>query len=144
MSGNTGNSEMKLPKTPASRDATVKRLVPGHYDKDYNWVEATEATAAAITNASFLPKSGYERATELQTKYESEYVVWVGKKNISFTEGYSELKRGDLVEQVETVGPEGSGEGGQGKRFRIVFPGDYGPAYQVALKEELEPEGDGS
>lgn len=142
MSGN--NSGMKLPKTPASRDATVKRLVSGHYDKDYNWVEATEDTVATIADASFLPKSGYERATELQTKYESEYVMWAGKKNITFAKGYSELKRGDLVEIVEQERPGGSMESGQGKRFRIVFPGDYGPAYQIALKEELEPEGDGS
>lgn len=116
---------MKLPKTPASQNVVVKRLIEGHYDENHNWVDAHEATVATITNASILPKSGRERAATVQTTYESEWTMWAGTDNITFEEGFSELKRGDIVID------------GKGRRFRIVFPGDYGPAFEVSLKEEL-------
>lgn len=116
---------MKLPKTPASQNVTVKRLIPGHYDENYNWVEEGEQTIATITNASILPKSGRERAAALQTVYESDYTMWVGARNIAFEPGFSTLERGDIVID------------GKGRRFSIVFPGDYGPVYEVSMKEEL-------
>ncbi len=119
---------MKLPKTPASQDVTVKRLVPGHYDENHNWVEEGEQAIATIINASILPKSGRERAAMVQTTYESEWTMWAGIGNINFEEGFSELERGDVV-------VVGAGE--KEKRYRIVFPGFYGAAYEVALKEEL-------
>lgn len=116
---------MRLPKTPASQTVTVKRFVEGHYDENHNWVDAHEATVATITNASILPKSGRERAATVQTTYESEWTMWAGTDNITFEEGFSELERGDIVID------------GKGRRFRIVFPGDYGPVFEVSLKEEL-------
>lgn len=116
---------MRLPKTPASQTVTVKRFVEGHYDENHNWVDAHEATVATIANASILPKSGRERAAEVQTVYESDYTMWVGRKNITFEPGFSTLERGDIVID------------GKGRRFRIVFPGDYGPAFEVSMKEEL-------
>lgn len=116
---------MRLPKTPASQNVVVKRLIEGHYDENHNWVDAHEATVATITNVSILPKSGRERAAALQTVYESEYTMWVGTDNITFEEGFSELERGDIVID------------GKGRRFTIVFPGDYGPVYEASLKEEL-------
>lgn len=116
---------MKLPKTPASQNVVVKRLIEGHYDENHNWVDAHEATVATITNASILPKSGRERAAAVQTVYESDYTMWAGRKNIAFEPGFSELKQGDIV--IDT----------KGRRFTIVFPGDYGPVYEVSLKEEL-------
>lgn len=119
---------MKLPKTPASQNAVVKRLIEGHYDKDYNWVEPGEQAIATIIDASILPKSGRERAATVQTTYESEWTMWAGTGNITFEEGFSELERGDVV-------VVGAGE--KEKRYRIVFPGFYGAAYELALKEEL-------
>ena len=116
---------MKLPKTPASVDVIVKRLVPGHYDENHNWVDASEQTIATIINASILPKSGRERAAEVQTVYESDYTMWAGRKNITFEPGFSTLERGDIVID------------GKGRRFRMVFPGDYGPVFEVSMKEEL-------
>ena len=58
--------------------------------------------------------------------------MWAGIGNINFEEGYSELERGDVV-------VVGTGEGDDliAKRYRIVFPGFYGAAYELALKEEL-------
>lgn len=119
---------MRLPKTPASQNVVVKRLIEGHYDKDYNWVEPGEQAIATIIDASILPKSGRERAATVQTTYESEWTMWAGTGNITFEEGFSELERGDVV-------VVGAGE--KEKRYRIVFPGFYGAAYELALKEEL-------
>jgi hypothetical protein len=119
---------MRLPKTPASQNVVVKRLIEGHYDENYNWVEPGEQAIATIINASILPKSGRERAATVQTTYESEWTLWAGTDNITFEEGFSELERGDVV-------VVGAGE--KAKRYRIVFPGFYGAAYEVALKEEL-------
>lgn len=116
---------MKLPKTPASQNVVVKRLIEGHYDENHNWVDEGEQTIATITNASILPKSGRERAVAVQTVYESDYTMWAGRKNIAFEPGFSELKQGDIV--IDT----------KGRRFTIVFPGDYGPVFEVSLKEEL-------
>src|SRR5690554_4721399 len=116
---------MKLPKTPASQNVVVKRLIEGHYDENHNWVEPGEQAIATITNASILPKSGRERAAALQTIYESEYTIWGDRKNLTFGPGFSMLKLGDIVID------------GKGRRFRIVFPGDYGPVFEVSLKEEL-------
>jgi hypothetical protein len=119
---------VRTPKTPASVNTTVKRLIEGHYDENHNWVDASERTIATIINANILPKSGRERAATVQTTYESEWTMWVGTDNITFEEGFSELERGDIV----IAGPSG-----KEKRYRIVFPGFYGSAYGAALKEEL-------
>mgnify|MGYP000880612703 FL=1 len=123
---------MKLPKTPASVNVIVKRLVPGHYDENHNWVDEGEQAIATIINASILPKSGRERAATVQTTYESEWTMWAGIGNINFEEGFSELERGDVV----VVGTS-KGDDVKVKRYKIVFPGFYGVAYEAALKEEI-------
>lgn len=119
---------MRLPKTPASQNVVVKRLIEGGYDENHNWVEPGEQAIATIINASILPKSGRERAATVQTTYESEWTMWAGTGNIIFEEGFSELKRGDVV-------VVGAGE--TEKRYKIVFPGFYGAAYELALKEDV-------
>lgn len=117
---------MRLPRTPAALNVTVKRLIPGDYDSHDNWVEAQDEVVASIVDASILPKSGNERATAIQTAYDSDYTMWVGYANVTFAAGYDSLERGDLVEDSK------------GRKFRVVFPGDWGPAFEVALKEELK------
>ncbi len=119
---------MRLPKTPASQNVVVKRLIEGGYDENHNWVEPGEQAIATIINASILPKSGRERAATVQTTYESEWTMWAGTDNIIFEEGFSELKCGDVVV---------AGAGEKAKRYKIVFPGFYGAAYELALKEDV-------
>ena len=123
---------MRLPKTPASQNVVVKRLIEGNYDENHNWVEPGEQAIATIINASILPKSGRERAATVQTTYESEWTLWAGTDNIIFEEGFSELERGDVV-----IAGTSEGDDEKAKRYRIVFPGFYGAAYELALKEEL-------
>lgn len=116
---------MNIPKNIVSQTVTVKRLIEGHYDENYNWVDSSEVIVATIVNAVILPKSGHERAATIQTTYESDYTMYAGVDDIIFEEGYSELDRGDLVIDSRE------------KKYRIVFPGFYGPVYEAALKEEL-------
>jgi|GEM_PF-2166909 len=123
---------MKLPANIISQDLTVERSIPGHTDPDTGqWIEATTEKVADINDGSLVPKSGGARATAIQTVYESDYDLYAGKENIVFEEGYSELKRGDIITDSRN------------RKYRLVFPGHYGPAYACELKEILGDDNNG-
>ncbi len=121
---------MKTPKTPISQTVIVTRGTEGHYENG-QWVEPGEETIATIKDANVIPKSGRDRATSVQTVYESDYQLIAGDENIEFETSvvhglpYEEIKRGDIVTDV------------YGRQFVIVFPGFFGIAHVTELKEIL-------
>ena len=116
---------MRTPKTPISQTVTVTRGDEGHYENG-QWVEPSGQTIATITDANIVPKSGRERATSVQTVYESDYQLIAGDDNVEFEDGYEEIKRGDIVTDI------------YGRKFTIVFPGFFGIAHVTELKEILD------
>lgn len=107
-----------------TQTCTIKRIVEGHTDPETGqWVEGSENLVATV-EADIQPKSGRERATELQTEYESDYRAFVDVADITFETGYSEIKKGDvLIEPDQT-------------KNTIVFPGEWPDHYELELKEQ--------
>lgn len=102
----------------------VKVLTEAGYDEQGQWHDAQEILVATIDGADIQPKSGRERAAEVQTSYESDYKMFAFKQDITFEAGYSELKQGMVV--VDEAG----------KRYKIVFPGNWEAHYEADLKAE--------
>ncbi|AZO96136.1 hypothetical protein [Halocella sp. SP3-1] len=100
-------------------DITIYRgyTEPG-YDGDGNWQDGSPKTIATATDVSIQPKSGSERAGETGTKYESEYTAYIMKDNLTFEDGYTEIKQGDNIND----------------KYTVVFPGDWPNSYQSDLK----------
>ena len=102
----------------------IKREIEGHTDPETGqWVEGGLNLIATV-EADIQPKSGRERATELQTEYESDYVGFVDFVDITFEAGYSRIKKGDNFIDSE------------GTDYTIVFPGDWENHYELELKEQ--------
>jgi endonuclease/exonuclease/phosphatase family metal-dependent hydrolase len=102
----------------------IKRTIDGYTDQDTGqWVEGGLNLIAAV-EADIQPKSGRERATELQTEYESDYKAFIVDKDITFEAGYSEIQKGDIFIDSE------------GTDYTIVFPGDWKNHYELELKEQ--------
>ncbi len=116
---------MRTPETPVSQDVTVNREVEGHYDENNNWVPGSNEKVADIEDANILPKAGRERATALQTDYESDYELIFGEENISFENDFSKIKAGDIAIDEND------------KEYKVVFPGKFtGVAYVADLKKK--------
>ncbi len=115
---------MKLPKDDTCQDVIVNRYIDGHYDDQGQWVEGGEVTIATITGADIQPKSGRERAATTGTVYESDHKMFAGVDDVAFTEGYSNLRQGDLIIDAS------------GQRFKVILPGLWGTHYEPDLKLE--------
>ncbi len=113
---------MQLPETIISQEVIIEREIEGGYDDNGDWQEGGPKIIAIIQDANILPKSGSQIASVLQTSYESDYEMYAGSENITFEEGYGEIKKGDTVIDSKE------------KKYNVVFPGNYGPAYVSQLK----------
>lgn len=102
----------------------IKKYIEGHTDQETGqWIEASN-NLIATAEVDIQPKSGRERATELQTEYESDYVGFADFVDIAFETGYSEIKKGDtLIDAGDT-------------KYNIVFPGKWSDHYELELKEQ--------
>ena len=102
----------------------IKREIEGHTDQNTGqWVEGGLNLIATV-KADIQPKSGRERATELQTEYESDYVGFVDFVDITFEAVYTEIKKGDHLFESND------------KEHSIVFPGKWSDHYELELKEQ--------
>lgn len=101
----------------------IKRNVAGHTDPTTGqWVEAGEKLIATV-EAEIQPKSGRERASDLQTEYESDSKAFVDNEDITFESGYTEIQKGDVFIDASS------------KKYKIVFPGEWYDHYELDLKE---------
>ena len=106
-----------------TQTCTVKRNIEGHTDPNTGqWLPAGEQLIATI-EADIQPKSGRERASELQTEYESDSRAFIDNQDITFEPGYSEIKKGDILIDAS------------GKNYTIVYPGKWDEHYICDLKE---------
>ena len=102
----------------------IKRIIDGYTDPETGqWVEGGLNLIATV-EADIQPKSGRERATELQTEYESDYKAFIDNADITFEAGYSRIKKGDNFIDSE------------GTDYTIVFPSDWENHYELELKEQ--------
>ena len=103
--------------------AKIYDIVEGHTDPSTGeWVEAGEELIATV-EASRQPKSGSQRANEMQTEYESEYIAIIEEEDITFESGFSKIKQGYIYEDSN------------GDRYDIVFEGYWpGSHYELELK----------
>lgn len=101
----------------------IKRNVDGHTDENTGkWVKAQEVIVA-IGEFDIQSKGGRERATSLQTDYESDYKGFADVEDIIFEPNYSEIKKGDILIDAS------------GKKYTIVYPGKWDDHYEPDLKE---------
>jgi len=101
----------------------IKRYTEGYTDPDSgNWVPAGE-NLVATADVDIQPKSGRERAAELQTEYESDNKAFIDIEDITFEMGYSEIKQGDTLIEPDD------------KEYTIVYPGKWDNHYECDLKE---------
>ena len=101
----------------------IKRNIEGHTDPTTGrWVEAGEKLVAT-GEADIQPISGRERATALQTEYESDYKAFIDVEDIIFQPGYSEIQKGDILVDAS------------GKNYTIAYPGKWDEHYELDLKE---------
>ena len=114
---------MKLIKDNSFQTIQIKRNVTGHTGEDGNWVPGGEYLVATV-EADIQPRTGRERATEVQTEYESDYVMFVDVNDIIFEVGFNEIKQGDIAEDEA------------GKKYDVVFPGNWRSHYEIDLKSE--------
>ncbi len=102
----------------------LKRNIEGHSDKQTgNWVEGGEQLIATA-EFDIQPKGGQERATSLQTEYESDYKGFADMEDIVYEPGYSEIKKGDILIDASE------------KKYTIVYPGKWDDHYEPDLKEK--------
>lgn len=113
---------MRVIKDDNFQTVKLYRETEGYTDPETgNWIPAGEQLIAAA-EMDIQPKSGQQRANELQTEYESDYIGYVGAEDIIFETGYSEILQGDIVED-ET-----------GQQYVVVFPGNWQSHYEIDLK----------
>lgn len=104
-----------------TQTCTVKRNIEGHYDNG-QWVPAGKQLIATV-EADIQPKSGRERATGLQTEYESDYKAYVDNQDIAFEPEYAEIQKGDFLIDANN------------KKYRIIFHRKWDEHYIYDLKE---------
>lgn len=100
----------------------VKRKIDGHTGDDGSWVPGGDYLIAT-GEFDIQPKVGRERATELQTEYESDYKGFADIEDIVFEDGFSEIKKGDILIDASE------------KKYTIVYPGKWDDHYEPDLKE---------
>lgn len=119
---------MPLPKDDDFQPCQIKRYITGHTGEDGNWVPGGEYTVANA-EVDIQPKGGRERATALQTDYESDYAGFIYAEDIEFQEKpgsgelFEKIKKGDTLVINED------------EKYNIVFPGDWKTHYELDLKE---------
>ena len=103
--------------------AKIYNIIEGHTDSSTGeWVEAGEELIATV-EASRQPKSGSQRANEMQTEYESEYIAIIMEEDITFETGFDEIAQGYIYEDSNE------------NRYDIVFPGHWVDShYELELK----------
>lgn len=98
--------------------STVYRDSDGHTDSQSGkWVDGSQEVG---TIRGFIqPRSGAERPSETQTRYESDHIIFT--EHIEFNEGFSELKKGDRVVAEDD------------REFIIEFIADWSSHYEIEL-----------
>jgi hypothetical protein len=114
-----------IPKIGNPQNVTVKREIPGHNDDSGNWVEGGLATIATIIGANIQPKNGREIAATSGTDYESNYTMFAGYDDITFTAGYVAILANDVV--IDAAGAQ----------YKVINPENWGSCYQSDLKLEV-------
>ena len=105
-----------------TQSCNIKRKKDGYTDDDGKWVPAEEKLVAK-GEFDIQPMGGSERATTLQTEYESNYKGFADIEDIVFEDGFSEIKKGDTLIDASD------------KKYTIVFPGKWDNHYEPDLKE---------
>lgn len=105
-----------------TQSCEIQRDIEGYTDANTaQWIEGTDNTIAFI-EADIQPKSGYLRAQELQTVYESQYIAYVDIASITFESGYFELKTGDILLDADD------------NQYQIIFAAKWSNHYELELK----------
>jgi len=102
----------------------IKRYQESYTDPETGQFVEGGYQLIATVEADIQPKSGRVRAAELQTEYESDYIAFVDFDDITFETGYTEIKKGDHLFELN------------GKEHNIVFPGRWSDHYELELKEQ--------
>lgn len=112
---------MRILKDDSFQTVLIKRNVTGHAGEDGNWVPGGEPLVATL-EADIQPRTGRERATEIQTEYESDYVMFVSATDIAFEDGFSQIRQGDIAIDES------------GREYAVVFPANWRSHYEIDMK----------
>ncbi|SDM20635.1 hypothetical protein [Halarsenatibacter silvermanii] len=104
----------------------VRELEGYTHPESGEWIEG-DISLIVTAEIDLQPKSGGQRAQELQTKYESEYIGYLFFEDCNFVDDITEIEQGDILRAG-------------GKKYRIVFVSAWilnkGGHYELELKEE--------
>jgi len=98
--------------------SVVYRDSEGHTDKESGkWVEGDLEIGSV--RGFIQPRSGSERPSETQTRYESDHLIFTEK--IDFESGFDELEEGDRLVAAD------------GREFTIEFVAYWSSHYEIYL-----------
>jgi hypothetical protein len=136
---------MRIIQDSNFQDIKIYRTIDGYTGEDGDWVEAGEQLIATM-KADIQPKSGQERAHEVQTDYKSDYTLYVGLNDIEIPEtslailGLTEFEDYvPLFERLQENGPHIFKQGDKivdeyEKEYTLNFPGFWRTHYEMDLK----------